>query len=51
MYTDNYQWSIDEDYVISYLPKITLTKFTRGFDIKIKNGTYLFLRHSNYKIF
>ena len=37
---------------MSYLPKNHTNKvFGVGFDIKIKNGTYLFLRHSNYKIF
>tara|TARA_B000000532_G_scaffold244193_1_gene242933 strand:+ start:1817 stop:3835 length:2019 start_codon:yes stop_codon:yes gene_type:complete len=51
-YTENYQWSVDQDYVMSYLPKNHTNKvFGVGFDIKIKNGTYLFLRHSNYKIF
>ena len=36
---------------MSYSPKNHTNKVLGlGFDIKIKNGTYLFFRHSNYKI-
>ena len=50
-YPNDFQWGVEEDYLMSYSPKNHTNKVLGlGFDIKIKNGTYLFFRHSNYKI-
>ena len=46
--TDN-TWGVVEDYVPTYKPRNQYGEmFGFGFDIKLREGAYLFLRHSAY---
>ena len=48
-YPNDNTWGVTEDYVPSFKPRDQFGNIIGfGFDIKLNEGTYLFLRHSNF---